>query len=281
VAAVMDALDVFVLPSHLEGLGTIVLDALAAGKPVVATRTGGVPEMIEDGRHGLLVPPRDGAALGAAVLRVLEDPALGVRLAEAGCRRVEEEFSADAMARGNLRVYLELGPAGEGPADPPLVPRRRGARDGGRGGARRSPAGREIHVLTKPAFADVFRGNPRVASLLPGTRRRGWGTREAACGARGTRWSPISTRISGPGSCVPSRRACAGASTARAPSRGGRRCSATGRRGPRPTWSTVTSGRSLLSGSRRAAASRGSTRARSSARAPSVCCAAQAGRARG
>ncbi|MBI5015082.1 MAG: glycosyltransferase family 4 protein [Deltaproteobacteria bacterium] len=108
VPAVLDALDLFVLPSHLEGLGTIVLDALAAGKPVVGTRAGGIPEMIEDGRHGLLVPPRDPPALAAAVLRLLGDPELGRRLAAEGRTRALGSFSADAMVEGNLAVYREL-----------------------------------------------------------------------------------------------------------------------------------------------------------------------------
>lgn len=108
VPAVLEALDLFVMSSHLEGLGTIVLDALAAGKPVVATRAGGIPEMIEDGRHGLLVPPRDPAALGQAILRVLRAPDRAASLAEQGRLRVLEQYSADAMVEGNLAAYREL-----------------------------------------------------------------------------------------------------------------------------------------------------------------------------
>jgi glycosyltransferase involved in cell wall biosynthesis len=110
VPAILDALDLFVMSSHLEGLGTIVLDALAAGKPVVGTRAGGIPEIIEHESHGLLVPPRDAAALAAAILRVLADPALAARLASQGRARALEGFSADAMVAGNLAVYRELAP---------------------------------------------------------------------------------------------------------------------------------------------------------------------------
>jgi glycosyltransferase involved in cell wall biosynthesis len=110
VPAILDALDLFVMSSHLEGLGTIVLDALAAGKPVVGTRAGGIPEIIEHGSHGLLVPPRNPAALAAAILRVLADPALAARLASQGRARALEGFSADAMVAGNLAVYRELAP---------------------------------------------------------------------------------------------------------------------------------------------------------------------------
>ncbi|MDF1553202.1 MAG: glycosyltransferase family 4 protein [Deferrisomatales bacterium] len=108
VEAVMDALDLFVLPSHMEGLGTIVLDAMMAGKPVVATRTGGVPDVVEDGVTGLLVPPRDPAALADALCRALADPAGAALRAAAARRRVVERFSVDAMVEGNLAVYREL-----------------------------------------------------------------------------------------------------------------------------------------------------------------------------
>jgi len=108
VEAVMDALDVFVLPSHLEGLGTIVLDAMMAGKPVVATRTGGVPDVVEDGETGLLVPPRDPTALADALCRVLDGPEDAARRAEAARRVAVARFSVDAMVEGNLAVYREL-----------------------------------------------------------------------------------------------------------------------------------------------------------------------------
>ncbi len=108
VEAVMDALDLFVLPSHLEGLGTIVLDAMMAGKPVVATRTGGVPDVVEDGVTGLLVPPRDSVALCDALCRVLEDSAEAGRRAEAARRMAVTRFSVDAMVEGNLAVYQEF-----------------------------------------------------------------------------------------------------------------------------------------------------------------------------
>jgi len=109
VPAVLEGLDVFVMSSHLEGLGTSVMDALLAGKPVVATRAGGIPDIIEDGVHGVLVPPRDPAALAEAIVRVLENPGWAEGLARAGRDRVLREFSVEAMVRGCLRVYRELG----------------------------------------------------------------------------------------------------------------------------------------------------------------------------
>ncbi|MCO5166777.1 MAG: glycosyltransferase [Planctomycetes bacterium] len=108
VPSLLKALDVFVMPSHMEGLGTSVLDAMAAGAPVVGTRAGGMPESIEDGVTGLLCPVRDAAALAAAVLRLLDDPALGGRLAAAARARVVERFSTDAMVEGTIRAYQRL-----------------------------------------------------------------------------------------------------------------------------------------------------------------------------
>ncbi len=110
VPAVLDGLDLFVLSSHLEGLGTIVLDALAACTPVVATRTGGVPDAIDHGVHGLLVPPRDPGALAGAILEMAADPIRAAELARTGRERVLREFSVDAMVEGNLAVYREFGP---------------------------------------------------------------------------------------------------------------------------------------------------------------------------
>ena len=99
---------VFALSSKLEGLGTAVLDAMAAGVPVVATRTGGVPEAVEHGVTGLLVPPREPVELAGAILRLLDDADLRARLAGAARQRVAERFTAAAMVAGTLTVYQEL-----------------------------------------------------------------------------------------------------------------------------------------------------------------------------
>jgi len=100
--------DVFTMPSLMEGLCTSILDALAARKPVVASRTGGIPEIVENGETGLLVPPGDAAALAGALIRVLREPDLAVRMAERGRRKVREQFSIDAMVAGNIGVYERL-----------------------------------------------------------------------------------------------------------------------------------------------------------------------------
>jgi len=106
--AVLDELDVFVLPSWIEGLPLVALEAMAHGKPVVATAVGGTPEAVLDGETGLLVPPRDPERLAGAIERVLGDAELARRLGEAGRTRIAEHFSQQAMTRRVLEVYDEL-----------------------------------------------------------------------------------------------------------------------------------------------------------------------------
>jgi glycosyltransferase involved in cell wall biosynthesis len=101
------SVDVFCLSSRMEGLGTSVLDAMAAGVPVVATRGGGIPEMVEDAVSGLLVPSGEPPALARALLRVLTDRHLADRLAEGGRDRVRR-FSAARMVEGTIEVYEKV-----------------------------------------------------------------------------------------------------------------------------------------------------------------------------
>ena len=98
---------VFALSSYLEGLCTSLLDAQALGVPVIATAVGGIPDVIEDGVNGRLVPGRDPAALAGAILASLERPAEGEAWAAAGRARVER-FSAETMVEGTLAVYRQV-----------------------------------------------------------------------------------------------------------------------------------------------------------------------------
>jgi glycosyltransferase involved in cell wall biosynthesis len=107
-AALLPGLDLLVHAAHREGLGVAVLEALAARVPVVAVAAGGVPDIIEDGVTGLLVPPNDAAVLAAGIERMLGDHALRSRVIEAGTAKVEQVFSIARMARGNLGVYREV-----------------------------------------------------------------------------------------------------------------------------------------------------------------------------
>lgn len=105
---VLAAAAVSVLPSLSEGISNTLLESMAAGVPVVATRVGGTPEAVTDGEQGLLVPPGDSEALAAAISRVLSDPLLATRLGDNGRRRVAEEFSFEAVVRRTEALYREL-----------------------------------------------------------------------------------------------------------------------------------------------------------------------------
>ena len=102
------AFDLFALPSIWEGLPVALLEAMAMARPVVAARAVGVVETIDDGVEGLLVPPRDPAALGAALARLLRDRALAARLGEAGRTRVVERHSLEGVARSVDALYRDV-----------------------------------------------------------------------------------------------------------------------------------------------------------------------------
>lgn len=102
---VMQTLDLFVLPSLAEGTSNTILEAMACGLPVVATRVGGTPELVDEGKTGFLVPPADPASLAHAIGRYLNDEALLKAHGEAGRRRVLAQFSKEKMVSGYLAVY--------------------------------------------------------------------------------------------------------------------------------------------------------------------------------
>jgi glycosyltransferase involved in cell wall biosynthesis len=106
------AADLFVHPSHQEGFSNAILEAMAAGLPVVACDVGGNPEAVVDGVTGRLIPPREPTALAAAMAEILADPAKGRSMGEAGRRRAIEQFSLDRMVRDIEELYETL--AGRG-----------------------------------------------------------------------------------------------------------------------------------------------------------------------
>jgi sugar transferase (PEP-CTERM/EpsH1 system associated) len=108
VPEILALLDVFVLPSLWEGLPIALLEAMAAGLPVVATRVGGVPEVVVDGATGLLVPPRAPEALSKAILKLLQDPDLRQKMGQAGQERVREYFSVERMVEETEALYERL-----------------------------------------------------------------------------------------------------------------------------------------------------------------------------
>jgi glycosyltransferase involved in cell wall biosynthesis len=108
ILALMQGFEIFVFASSSEGLGTAILDAMALGKPVVATRAGGIPEAVQDGMTGLLVPPRDPQALAEAIRSLLRHSEQAQALGEAGRKRVEQYFTVERMACQTLQVYKRI-----------------------------------------------------------------------------------------------------------------------------------------------------------------------------
>jgi len=104
----LKSFDLFAMSSVTEGLGTALLDAMACGKAIVATRTGGIPEVVDDGVTGKLVGARDHAAMAQAILELLNDHAGRERMGDAGRARVEASFTVERMIAGTAAVYARL-----------------------------------------------------------------------------------------------------------------------------------------------------------------------------
>jgi len=103
----LPAFDVFCLSSHMEGLGTSLLDAMCFARPIVATAAGGIPEAVEDGVSGRVVPVRDPEALAGALLELLTDTRRAATLGAAGRARFEAGFSVERMVDATLAAYAE------------------------------------------------------------------------------------------------------------------------------------------------------------------------------
>jgi glycosyltransferase involved in cell wall biosynthesis len=108
IAAHIAAMDIFVLPSVLEGFGIVLLEAMIMGKPVVATTAGGIPEVVEDHVTGLLVAPRDHGALAEKILYLLENSSMRKKFGGAGRARVLERFSLESTVSQLQNLYAEL-----------------------------------------------------------------------------------------------------------------------------------------------------------------------------
>lgn len=100
--------DVLVLPSVDEPFGRVLIEAMAVGKPVIGTNSGGIPEIIVEGETGLLVPPNDAPALAAAMEKILSDPPSAQKMAAAGMQRARDLFDANRVAEQVQEVYRQL-----------------------------------------------------------------------------------------------------------------------------------------------------------------------------
>ena len=107
VASILAGADAVVLPSLNEGMGRVLVMAMALGKPIVATRVGGVPELLGAGEAGLLVPPRDALALAEGITKLLQDPSLTSAVGEAGRRRAPR-YSAESMLEALAKLYRKV-----------------------------------------------------------------------------------------------------------------------------------------------------------------------------
>src|SRR5262249_12492368 len=116
VARLLGGFDVFTLPSIAEGISNTVLEAMATGLPVVATRVGGSPELVEDGVNGRLVPPRDPRALSRALDEYLADPLLRALHGKASRQRAVAQFDLPVMLDGYRALYRSLDPRARGVA---------------------------------------------------------------------------------------------------------------------------------------------------------------------
>ena len=101
-------MDIFVLPSLWEGLPNVILEAMACGKPVVATAVDGTPEAVIDNETGILVPPKDPQALEEAIVRLLSNSSEMKRLGENSRKRIEEFFSINYQASRFEELYTQL-----------------------------------------------------------------------------------------------------------------------------------------------------------------------------
>jgi glycosyltransferase involved in cell wall biosynthesis len=107
VEEIMPLFDVFVLPSLNEGMGRVLVEAMAAGKPVIASNVGGIPDLVKEGRNGLLVPPADSDALASNIIKLVLNPDEARKMGERG-RDMCDRYGVDAMIEQLDNLYTEL-----------------------------------------------------------------------------------------------------------------------------------------------------------------------------
>ena len=107
-SASLAAMDIFCLPSLSQGLGTIMLEAMALGKPVIATRVGGVYSVVRDNETGLIIPPSDSGRLAERILELLDGPLRARAIGEAGRQLVSQDFPVNAMVASTAQLYRDV-----------------------------------------------------------------------------------------------------------------------------------------------------------------------------
>ncbi len=107
-AGYLEAIDIYCLPSLQQGLGVVMLEAMALGRPVIASGVGGVMSVIEDNVHGLIVPPSDSRSLGDRIIELLQDREKARRIAAAGQQMVRNRFNENRMLDEVLQIYREV-----------------------------------------------------------------------------------------------------------------------------------------------------------------------------
>ena len=127
----MDAATCLVLPSRSEGLGRVIVESFARGRAVVASRVGGIADLVEDGENGLLVDSGDAEALAGALVRVLSDPALAERLGQAahdasrGFQLTADDYAARVRSLVDKTLTGHTGDAARSSSPSPWTPRTR------------------------------------------------------------------------------------------------------------------------------------------------------------
>ncbi|NOG84882.1 MAG: glycosyltransferase family 1 protein [Candidatus Scalindua sp. SCAELEC01] len=108
IAEILFCIDLFLLPSINEGFGIVLVEAMAMGKPIVATNVGGIPEIVKDGTTGILVSPKDDEALSSSIIKLHKNPGLALKMGQAGYRRAKRLFDIESTVLKYEELYLEL-----------------------------------------------------------------------------------------------------------------------------------------------------------------------------
>jgi len=125
-SAYLTAIDIFCLPSLQQGFGVIMLEAMALGRPAIASGVGGILSIIEDNVNGLVVPPSDSRALADRILELLKNHDFAHRIATAGQKLVEEKFTVDRMLEETIALYKDAHRSGIPAKTIPLTTRKGG-----------------------------------------------------------------------------------------------------------------------------------------------------------